>query len=69
MIPPHNPFLGRTILDLEGVRAELEREREVLGNAPSRTDTWQREVQNIDAQLTQVCAAISLAGSSVVQDA
>lgn len=67
MIPPHNPFLGKSILDLEGVRVRLERAQEALSKHPSRTDTWAAQVQSIEAQLVQVCAAISLAGSSVVQ--
>lgn len=69
MIPPDNPFLGRSILDLEGERARLEHAREMLDNHPSRTGTWAREVQEVEARLTQVCTEISRAGSSVVQDA
>lgn len=60
MIPPHNPFEGKSIMDLETVRVRLARKLEVLGNPPSRTDTWQREVQGIEGQLTQVCVAISV---------
>lgn len=69
MIPPENPFAGRSILDLEAVRAQLERRRDVLGGHPSRTDAWQQEVQAIEAQLVQVREEISLAGTSVVRDA
>jgi hypothetical protein len=67
MMPPHNPFAGKSILDLEVDRRRLERAQEALSKHPSRTDTWAAQMQSIEAQLTQVCAAISLAGSSVVQ--
>jgi hypothetical protein len=66
-IPPGNPFAGKSILDLESVRADLERKLEVLGNPPSPTDTWAKEVQGIEAQLVQVRTEISVAGTSVVQ--
>jgi hypothetical protein len=69
MIPPGNPFAGRGILDLEAVRVQLERDREALDRHPSRTDTWAKAVQRVEAQLVQVREEISLAGTSVIQDA
>ena len=67
MIPPYNPFEGNSIMDLEAIRAQLERKLEVLDGIPSRTDTWQREVQGIEGQLVQVRTEISIAGATVVQ--
>jgi hypothetical protein len=69
MIPPENPFAGLSILDLEADRVWLEREQDALSRHPSRTDAWERAVQRVEAQLVQVREEISLAGTSVIQDA
>lgn len=56
------PFAGRSILDLEVLRARLERKADDLDLSPSRTETWAEARAAVGRELDAVVSEIQGAG-------